>query len=538
MAASPNEEERQLSSSCLGRGRTGISVAAEEENVSAFSTSSPIGGGSRLLPLASESIASSKAASCKPLPATPQGTHVIPPSETAAVTPQQPAVHTHQQARLSSSFSHQTRLDSLNSPSKPGSRQVSEDPFSDILKRVAPPSLVLLQQQSSFTETEQSSPPPAEQCPIPSDQRVAYPHSSVKTGSTIHPSSAFTNLHHQTGSSLKTLPGPRLSLTAEEEGSPYQTACSSPCSPTKPSQSVETHHKFDEKNELGSSPVFFSDADLELLAAPSSSVSLPSASPQHSHCSRGVVASAHVGRGVGGGEQGDDKTGHDLASSPLGNSNDGSNPSNVLDELEFFISSVTNACPPSTTQTTPAANHRPSPDASPPSPHSSCHNQSFLSAGSGSRALDISPFDQPPVAGDTRNGGRAQEAESGGSFRPSGACAKDLLSGTSSQVPGGERAREGAKREGEASGRSWDMFDCQLRGWDDLQKEAKREAAQVDERQLEDAGKKTIWVVHQVSRRNKILSFPQSGEAISVPAIWVATYVYYVFLALSIYPSV
>ncbi|PHJ23462.1 chromosome condensation regulator related [Cystoisospora suis] len=501
MASSPKEEERQLPSSCLGPKRAaGGDGRVLEEDMSSSLTSSPIGGGSRLLPLTSDSIASSKAAACKPLPPTPQGTHFVPSSSPAEVTLHQSSVHPPQgQARLSSSLSHQTRLDSSNSPSKPGSRQVSEDPFSDILKRVAPPSLVLSSQHSSSIEIQQPSfSPPADPCQsLPSqDSATSHPHSIDKPGSTTHSPPTVTHLYRQSGSSLKSLPGPRISLT-EEEASSYQTACSSPCSPSKFPQTSDTRfhdNKLDEKRELESSPVFFSDADFELLAAPSSSSgSLPSASPQHSI---GGGTSTRVG---GSGQE--HKTSHDpLTSSPSFRSpnNDNTNSTNLLDDLEFFISSVTNASsssPP--TQTTPAL-HRQHGSSSPAlqntcdhgnknSPSSNTHGTST------GHPFDVSPLHQALVIQDAQKERREQgrQGGSGGPSSPLGNKERDFLSGAKEEEGTAERKREGAAFD------SWDVFDCQLRGWDDVQREAKRETAQVDERQLEDAGKKTIWVVHQ-----------------------------------------
>nr|CEL76497.1 TPA: hypothetical protein BN1205_067330 [Toxoplasma gondii VEG] len=188
---------------------------------------------------------------------------------------------------------------------------------------------------------------------------------------------------------------------------------------------------------VGASPLFFSDADLQVLAAPEN--------PK----TRETRASAEETSDDGRAPQ------------------DPRKQNNVPDELDEFFSSA----------------HLSQPCACPSSSSSSSALFSSSSLRAESRA-------EQPLAGSLIDGEVVMSA-------------KESAESHDSQEGDAEKRREELRRDSQAAehsptaAESWSIFNRQMQGWDMVQKEGKRPAADVEEQQLEDAGKKTVWVVHQ-----------------------------------------
>ncbi|KEP67569.1 UNVERIFIED_CONTAM: hypothetical protein HHA_226340 [Hammondia hammondi] len=186
-------------------------------------------------------------------------------------------------------------------------------------------------------------------------------------------------------------------------------------------------------SSVGASPLFFSDADLQVLAAPENPKSRATRAPAEETSDGGREA-------------------QNLRKQ-----------SNVPDELDEFFSSA----------------HHSQPCAY-PSSSSSLFSSSLRATSRG----------EQPLAGSLIDGEVLLSA-------------KESAERPVSQARVAEKRKEELRRDSDAAehsptaAESWSIFNRQMQGWDVVQKEGKRPVADVEEQQLEDAGKKTVWVVHQ-----------------------------------------
>ncbi|PFH35140.1 hypothetical protein BESB_060270 [Besnoitia besnoiti] len=238
------------------------------------------------------------------------------------------------------------------------------------------------------------------------------------------------------------------------------------------------------------SPFVFSDADLEILASGRSAQSSLDVSPQAlaalpeggsvtAERAEGAVLLARAGASnsnaqLGAAPRGDAQT-VDEDSAPASRMQ-----KELRDELDEFLSCAAHVSPAKRAASAPlsaAAAHAPSAPA---------------------------PAATPSSAAPSRR-------ERGKAARPQESLSVSLLDGEvlpvdclaeKSDTRGGAEAWEGSSDTAACSptaAESWTVFDKEMRGWEEVQREGRRKVADVDERQLEDAGKKTVWVVHQGS---------------------------------------
>ncbi|CBZ54229.1 conserved hypothetical protein [Neospora caninum Liverpool] len=224
------------------------------------------------------------------------------------------------------------------------------------------------------------------------------------------------------------------------------------------------------------SPLFFSDADLEVLAAPSARASQvsPQVSPFETASRDKDVPSqsrAQPGRLLSRPSVSGEETPE--AGAPPQNAP----TAGAADDLDEFFSS---------------ANLSSRKAAAPASPSASCAS---------------------PLAASGRSGGAAEAGEVKAARGRSGeqTLGDSLIDGdvpvpteeTAGKEKEGKRRAVTLRRESDGAeysptaAESWSVFNSQMQNWEVVQKEGRRQVADVEEHQLEDAGKKTIWVVHQ-----------------------------------------